>query len=167
MWAFAPPTSAITPPPPTRPMGLLHLACVLRTTAPMEHWTRHRAWFIVVSMKQRQIDITVSSELSASPETLWARASTMEGVNLELGPWVQMSVPAEARGQRLEEAPLGEVAFHSWLLLGGFCPSTATRFSSRGSGPGRAFGRSRRRGCNDAGSTSGACGRSEVARVVC
>jgi len=46
----------------------------------------------------------------------------MDGVNAELMPLVRMTVPKGAAGARLEDAPLGELAFHSWLLLGGVLP---------------------------------------------
>jgi hypothetical protein len=46
----------------------------------------------------------------------------MEGVNAELMPLVKMTVPAEARDKTIAEAPRGEVAFHSWLLVGGALP---------------------------------------------
>jgi len=44
------------------------------------------------------------------------------GVNEELAPWVRMSVPATARGQRLADAPVGREAFTSVLLLFGIFP---------------------------------------------
>jgi len=67
-------------------------------------------------------EIRVESKLSTTPEVLWARVCTMEGVNEELSPWVRMSVPSEARGHSLNDVALGELAFRSWLLLLGFLP---------------------------------------------
>jgi ligand-binding SRPBCC domain-containing protein len=49
----------------------------------------------------------------------------MEGVNDELRPWVRMSVPREARGRHLDEVPIDQVAFRSWLLLFGVVPFDA------------------------------------------
>lgn len=66
--------------------------------------------------------VETRSRLRASPAAIWAVVSTMEGVNAELGPYVRMSVPAEARGRTLADVPLGEVAFPSWLLAFGFLP---------------------------------------------
>jgi hypothetical protein len=66
--------------------------------------------------------VTIRSELRASAEEVWAQVSTMEGVNEELSPWVRMSVPVAARGQRLADAPVGREAFTSVLLLLGLFP---------------------------------------------
>jgi ligand-binding SRPBCC domain-containing protein len=66
--------------------------------------------------------VTVTSRVAASPQRVWAHASTMEGVNAELRPFVRMRVPREARGLTIADAPLGEVAFHSLLLAGGVLP---------------------------------------------
>ena len=44
----------------------------------------------------------------------------MEGVNEELAPWVRMTYPTNATV--IEEAPLGEPAFHSVLLFPGVVP---------------------------------------------
>jgi ligand-binding SRPBCC domain-containing protein len=81
--------------------------------------------------------VTIRSQLRASADEVWAHASTMEGVNEELSPWVRMSVPASARGQRLADAPVGREAFTSVLLLFGLFPFdvhhlTLARMFSRG-----------------------------------
>jgi hypothetical protein len=46
----------------------------------------------------------------------------MSGVNDELRPLVRMTVPRRARGLSLQDAPLGERAFHSVILAGGIVP---------------------------------------------
>jgi len=66
--------------------------------------------------------VSVASELAAPASRVWAWASRMEGVNAELSPWVRMTVPPRARGKRLDEAPLGEPLFASWILAGGVLP---------------------------------------------
>jgi ligand-binding SRPBCC domain-containing protein len=66
--------------------------------------------------------ITHTSELAAPRDDVWRHATTMQGVNSELMPLVKMTVPSEARGLSIADAPTGEVAFHSWLLLGGALP---------------------------------------------
>jgi ligand-binding SRPBCC domain-containing protein len=81
--------------------------------------------------------VEIRTQLRASPDEVWAHASTMEGVNEELSPWVRMSVPAFARGQRLADAPVGREAFTSVLLLFGLFPFdvhhlTLARLYSRG-----------------------------------
>ena len=46
----------------------------------------------------------------------------MTGVNEELMPIMRMTFPAGASGMSLADAPLGCVAFHSWILLFGWIP---------------------------------------------
>lgn len=62
------------------------------------------------------------SRLAAPPDAVWAHATSMDGVNAELAPWVRMSVPAVARGKSIGDVPLGEEAFASWLLAFGVLP---------------------------------------------
>lgn len=59
---------------------------------------------------------TVTSRVAAPVDAVWAHASSMDGVNLELAPLVRMTVPAAARGRALSDVPLGDVAFTSTLL---------------------------------------------------
>lgn len=67
-------------------------------------------------------ELIIASELEAPAAALWAHATSMEGVNDELMPFVRMHVPREARGKGIADAPLGVVAFHSWLLAFGLVP---------------------------------------------
>jgi ligand-binding SRPBCC domain-containing protein len=60
--------------------------------------------------------LVFESLLSAPEGEVWAEVSTLEGVNRELSPWIRMTAPAEARGRSLEEAPIGEPLFASFLL---------------------------------------------------
>jgi len=81
----------------------------------------------------------VSSVVPAPPAAVWARVSTMTGVNAELMPFMRMTHP---RGMdRLDPArvPLGRRVFRSWILLFGVVPIdwddvTFVRFE-----PGRGF----------------------------
>src|SRR4029077_13176970 len=69
-------------------------------------------------------EFEVSSVVSATPERVWARVSTMEGVNHELMPLVRMTCPRRYAGLRLdpEIVPLGVRAFRSWVLALGILP---------------------------------------------
>ena len=67
-------------------------------------------------------EICERSRLRVCPERLWAEVSTMAGVNAELRPWLRMTTPAAARAASIADAPLGEVAFVSWLLALGVLP---------------------------------------------
>jgi hypothetical protein len=66
--------------------------------------------------------LAFASELDTSAGELWEIVGTMKGVNDELGPWLRMSAPAEAARLRIEDAPIGETLFSSWVLLGGVVP---------------------------------------------
>jgi hypothetical protein len=46
----------------------------------------------------------------------------MAGVNAELAPWLRMTAPPEAANLRIEDAPIGQPLFSSWVLLGGVLP---------------------------------------------
>ena len=60
-----------------------------------------------------------SSDLAAPAAKVWAQVSTMAGVNAELHPLMRMTAPAAFEAGKLEQAPLNQTLFHSWLLL--FC----------------------------------------------
>lgn len=63
--------------------------------------------------------LSFESELSAPAADVWRVVGTMEGVNAELGPWLRMTTPPAARNLRIEDAPVGEPLFASWILLAG------------------------------------------------
>jgi hypothetical protein len=60
----------------------------------------------------------VSSRLAARAAAVWARVSTLDGVNDELWPVVRMTRPPQATEGVLRAGRLGR----SWLLLGGVVP---------------------------------------------
>jgi hypothetical protein len=62
--------------------------------------------------------LRVSSRLGADAATVWAHAASMAGVNAELAP-LRMSAPGQGR---IEEVPLGVVAFRSLITLFGVVP---------------------------------------------
>ena len=66
----------------------------------------------------------MSSVVPATPARVWARVSTMAGVNYELRPLVSMTCPRRYAGLRLDPdlVPLGERIFRSWILLLGILP---------------------------------------------
>lgn len=84
-------------------------------------------------------EFTVSSLLAAPPEEVWARVSTMRGLNAEVAPWFRMTAPRGVDSIEAREVPLGQPLFRSWLLLLGVLPVefdllTFVRFE-----PGRGF----------------------------
>ncbi|MCC6649502.1 MAG: hypothetical protein IT374_28530 [Polyangiaceae bacterium] len=66
-----------------------------------------------------EFTLEFSSPLRASADEVWAHASTIAGVNAELGPWVRMTAP---RGASLADAPPGREALRSVLLVLGVVP---------------------------------------------
>lgn len=68
------------------------------------------------------VSLRFESQLAASPATVWAHASTMAGVNAELGPWLRMSHPAHAAELGALVVGPGKVLFQSWLLVLGIIP---------------------------------------------
>jgi ligand-binding SRPBCC domain-containing protein len=66
--------------------------------------------------------VTLSSQIDAPAEEVWARATTQEGINDELRPVLRMTLPRSLEGMTIEDAPIGEVAGRSWILLLGFLP---------------------------------------------
>ena len=78
--------------------------------------------------------LRLASRLAASPDAVWTRVATLEGVNAELGPLLRMSLPRGSDGQ-LRTGPLGR----SWLLLGGVLPIDYDDLTIAELKPGRAF----------------------------
>ncbi|MEX2193878.1 MAG: DCC1-like thiol-disulfide oxidoreductase family protein [Thermoleophilaceae bacterium] len=63
-----------------------------------------------------------SSLVAATPEEVWARIVTPEGVNHELGPLLRMTWPAEVESLEPSDVELGTRLFRSWVLLLGVIP---------------------------------------------
>jgi ligand-binding SRPBCC domain-containing protein len=65
-----------------------------------------------------------TTPLRASPAEVWRHATSIEGINREMAPWLRMTAPAAARGLALDDAPdaLGAALFTSLVLLGGVIP---------------------------------------------
>lgn len=68
------------------------------------------------------IRLRFESRLAAPAGGVWAQASTMAGVNAELGPWVRMSYPAGRAVLDAQAVPMGTVLFRSWLCVFGVLP---------------------------------------------
>jgi hypothetical protein len=63
----------------------------------------------------------------------------MDGVNAELGPWLVMTAPPEATRTRIDDAPVGQPLFASWVLLGGLVPIDRHHFRLADVQKGRGF----------------------------
>ncbi len=71
---------------------------------------------------QRSAEIVVSSLLDASPDEVWERVITPEGINDEMRPYLRMTLPAGVDGLDPERIELGEKIGRSWILLFGLIP---------------------------------------------
>lgn len=85
------------------------------------------------------IELSYSTALGADADEVWAHATQMEGVNYELMPLARMTAPARWRRARLDQAPLGEEAFASYILVAGLIPVDRHRLRLVELGPERRF----------------------------
>jgi ligand-binding SRPBCC domain-containing protein len=83
--------------------------------------------------------VQLESRLSASPDAVWERVSTFEGVNDELGPVLRMTAPASVRALDPADVVLGERIFRSWVLLFGVLPIDYDDLTLIALEPGRGF----------------------------
>lgn len=67
-------------------------------------------------------EIRVASRLDASPDAVWERVITPEGVNDELRPLLRMTIPSGFGRLDPESIALGEPIGRSWVLLFGLLP---------------------------------------------
>ena len=66
-------------------------------------------------------NFTVSSKLSAAPDTVWQHAISPSGVNREFQPLLRMTFPAGASDISRNWEP-GKRLFRSWILFAGIFP---------------------------------------------
>jgi ligand-binding SRPBCC domain-containing protein len=64
----------------------------------------------------------ITTALPAPADRVWARVTTPDGVNHELGPFLRMTMPKDARDLSIATAPLGAKIGRSWVLAFGFIP---------------------------------------------
>lgn len=69
----------------------------------------------------RRAEISVSSEVNADTETVWARVIDPAGINYELRPLMRMTVPRGIPHFGLDNPEPGHIG-RSWVLLFGLIP---------------------------------------------
>lgn len=84
-------------------------------------------------------EVARTTELPAPAGEVWARVTTAEGVNHELGPWMRMTVPRAARGKSLVDVEPGVRLGRSWVLFLGVVPFDYDDITLVEIGPGRRF----------------------------
>jgi hypothetical protein len=73
--------------------------------------------------------LVVSSNLNIAPEDFWDEQS-MQTINYELGPWIQMSAPKRLKFVKLKDFNNGGELFTSWVLFIGLIPIDRHAFGS-------------------------------------
>jgi ligand-binding SRPBCC domain-containing protein len=68
------------------------------------------------------MEFVKKSTIPAACDIVWERVISPEGINYELWPVMQMTVPLHMRNKTLHDIPLGEKICRSWFLLFGFLP---------------------------------------------
>lgn len=86
----------------------------------------------------RRAEISVSSEVDADTEAVWARAIDPVGINHELRPLMQMTVPRGLPDFGLDDPEPGYIG-RSWVLLFGFLPFDYDDITVVRVEPGRGF----------------------------
>jgi hypothetical protein len=87
---------------------------------------------------RRRAEISVSTELEAGAEAVWARAIDPAGINHELGPLLRMTVPRGVEDFGLDDPEPGHIG-RSWILLLGVVPFDYDDITVIRAEPGRAF----------------------------
>ena len=80
-----------------------------------------------------------TTELPAGADDVWARVTSIEGVNHELGPWMRMTVPRGAHDMSLEDVELNKPVGRSWVLALGVIPFDYDDITLVERGPGMRF----------------------------
>lgn len=75
----------------------------------------------------------------ASPEAVWERVTSFDGVNDELMPIARMTCPRELRRIDASVVPIGRPWFRSWILLFGVLPFDWDHLRIMAIEPGRGF----------------------------
>jgi ligand-binding SRPBCC domain-containing protein len=66
--------------------------------------------------------VSASVRLAASPEEVWAWATTPEGINDEFRPWMRMTIPRAFRDASIADLEAPVTLGRSWILAFGVVP---------------------------------------------
>ncbi|MEW6369344.1 MAG: hypothetical protein AB1584_00305 [Pseudomonadota bacterium] len=83
--------------------------------------------------------LSFDSELAASPEEVWAWATSPDGIASELRPLVRMTFPPGQAALAATGPHLGRPLFRSWFLLFGLLPVDRLNLTLLEFEPGRRF----------------------------
>jgi ligand-binding SRPBCC domain-containing protein len=86
----------------------------------------------------RRAEFVLSSRLAATPEEVWARVTSAEGINDEMRPWFRMTVPRGVGTLDIDSVEPGHLG-RSWILLFGLLPVDYDDLGLERIEPGRGF----------------------------
>jgi hypothetical protein len=89
--------------------------------------------------KSRSAEISVSSQLNASPTEVWDRVISPEGINDEMRPYLRMTLPPGVEQLDPESVEIGVPIGRSWILLFGLLPFDYDDVTLARLEPGRGF----------------------------
>jgi ligand-binding SRPBCC domain-containing protein len=88
---------------------------------------------------RRRAQLRFRSRLRATPDEVWERIVTPEGVNAELGPLLRMTVPRGLKSFGIGDIETGREIGRSWILLFGLVPFDYDDLRLERVDPGRGF----------------------------
>jgi ligand-binding SRPBCC domain-containing protein len=84
-------------------------------------------------------EISITSRVDATPERLWERITTPEGINHEMRPWMRMTLPRGVSELSVDQVELGKPIGRCWILLFGVLPIDFDEVNLVRLEPGRGF----------------------------
>jgi ligand-binding SRPBCC domain-containing protein len=66
--------------------------------------------------------VDLTTRVPADAAAVWRRATSPDGINHELRPWLRMTMPRAMRGATIDDVEVGVTAGRSWVLLLGAIP---------------------------------------------
>src|SRR5687768_13330628 len=106
---------------------------------PLE-WCDPRNFVVGCSLAPMTERLEFSSTVNATPDVVWDRVTSFDGVNHELGPLLHMTAPRNLRSLAdLGDVPLGERLFRSWVLFCRVIPIDYDDLALASIDPGRGF----------------------------
>ncbi len=84
-------------------------------------------------------EISITSRVDATPDRVWERVTSPEGINHELRPWMRMTLPRGVEGLSIDQVEVGTPVGRSWILLFGLIPIDFDELNLVRLEPGRGF----------------------------
>lgn len=85
------------------------------------------------------ISLKFESKLKATPEQVWKRITSVEGLTSEMWPIFTMTAPKDIKTLDDIYVKADKILFRSWILLGGILPIDFTDLRLKSLDPGKGF----------------------------